>query len=69
LPLIAVFSDDIVFSSTNDHKLQVVSSSGGSIVPLENDVVRGPYQANYGNGVAVWLRIAGGSSIGTLAPS
>lgn len=66
---IAVLGEDILFSSTNDHRLQTVTVNGGPAVVLESDVVRGPYQANIGNGAAVWLRIAEGtSSIGLLAP-
>jgi len=64
---IAIFGDDVVFSSTNDHKVQAVRRSGGPAVELDTEVLRGPYQANIGNGLTAWLRVAEGkSSIGIL---
>ncbi|HEY8865754.1 MAG TPA: hypothetical protein VIM22_02385, partial [Solirubrobacteraceae bacterium] len=66
---LAILGDDVVFSSTNDHKVQAVRLSGGPSVALDTDVVRGPYQANIGNGLTAWLRVAEGKSgIGILPP-
>jgi hypothetical protein len=63
----AIVGDDVVFSSTNDHRVQAVRRSGGPAVELDTDVVRGPYQANSGNGLAAWHRVVDGeASIGIL---
>lgn len=63
----AILGDDVVFSSSNDHRLQAVRRSGGAPTLLDTEVVRGPYQANGGNGLMAWLRVAGGErSIGVL---